>query len=147
MSKKNLFKCGRCKAFREESQFGIKTDGTRMRSCVYCTQKAQLSVRDERMTIVARECGVCGKSIDHPNSKRGWLCKQHAGTVKNTEVKRYVSVCNTCPHMNRCDQRINRGLWVLCELPGAGDIDRVRAMLQDQSMTTEQVIKMTRESY
>jgi hypothetical protein len=106
------------------------------------------SARDERNAIVLRECGVCGKSMKAPNTKGGWLCPEHVEKTKRKKNNvRYMSMCNSCAHLPRCENRINSALWVLCELPGIGDIDRVRAMLRDQSITVHQAVDFARENY
>lgn len=144
--KQSLYKCSRCGRFRQESSYEINSKGNRNSACAFCSRSRASSTHGEKTAIIARECGVCGKPMRNPSSSGGWLCPDH---IKKNKRKRSDtdSLCNSCNHLKRCNKRIHSAIWVLCELPGLGDIDRVRAMLHDQNMTPESIIKYVRKNY
>lgn len=145
MSKGTLFKCSRCGKFRPEMHYQLTQSGNRQRACIFCSGFSE-NAREEQKGLYTRECGVCGKKLNGSGVSGGWLCAEHKAKGKRV-FGQHDNICDTCPQLLRCRERVNHGLWVLCEMPDSGDVDRVRAMLEDQTIPANKVVVIARKNY
>ena len=84
------------------------------------------------------ECGGCGRPLRrNSKNKTGYLCRKCRASYKFDAENKYT--CHHCPFEMDCTARVQLGLWVRCETPDIGDLERLKFTggLDEEKVRTE----------
>lgn len=71
-------------------------------------------------------CPSCGKPLRrNAKNKVGNLCRK-CGPGYKQRPEMEASACKFCPFEYECVMRVHLGIWVICETPDYGDLERLK---------------------
>lgn len=91
-----------------------------------------------KQSVFRNECGSCGKPLKrNTKNKIGYLCRRCGPTI--TRNNNIYSICYYCPFEMDCTLRVQVGIWVRCETPDIGDLERLQFSggLNDEKVRAE----------
>lgn len=92
-------------------------------------RKYDLIKREQKRLARPAVCQACGKPTG-----RSALCGSCVPRDKED-----LNLCDRCPWDVYCVDRVAAGLWVLCEIPDAADMERMRVYEQENIRGPEHI--------
>lgn len=86
-------------------------------------------------------CGKCGKPLPKKSkNKVGFLCRK-CGPPYKRDIEIVNSCCYHCEFELDCIARVQLGIWVRCETPDYGDLERVNYACELNDAAHDELLK------